>query len=82
VVDWRATGTRPTVAVWTAAQVAAFLDSARRDRLYALWWLAALRGLRRGELAGLRWADLDLNHRQLMILRARTTAGYQGLALN
>jgi integrase len=36
-----------------------------------------LRGLRRGELAGLRWADLDLNHRQLVILRARTTAGYQ-----
>jgi integrase len=77
VADWHATGIRPTVAVWTAAQLAAFLDSVRQDRLYALWWLAALRGLRRGELAGLRWADLDLDHRQLMIVRARTTAGYQ-----
>jgi integrase len=57
--------------------LAAFLDSVRPDRLYALWWLAALRGLRRGELAGLRWADLDLHHRQLVILRARTTAGHQ-----
>jgi integrase len=43
----------------------------------SLWWLAALRGLRRGELAGLRWADRDLDHRQLVIVRARTTAGYQ-----
>ncbi|MGH3669739.1 MAG: tyrosine-type recombinase/integrase, partial [Pseudonocardiaceae bacterium] len=77
VADWHATGIRPPVAVWTAAQLAAFLDSVRQDRLYALWWLAALRGLRRGELAGLRWADLDLDHRQLVILRARTTAGYQ-----
>jgi integrase len=63
--------------VWTAAQLATFLDSVRQDRLSALWWLAALRGLRRGELAGLRWADLDLDHRQLVIVRARTTAGYQ-----
>ncbi|MBV8996263.1 MAG: tyrosine-type recombinase/integrase [Pseudonocardiales bacterium] len=63
--------------MWTAAQLAAFLDSVRQDRLYALWWLAALRRLRRGELAGLRWVDLDLDHRQLVIVRARTTAGYQ-----
>lgn len=75
VADWHATGIRPTVAVWTAVQLAAFLDSICQDRLYALWWLAALRGLRRSELAGLRWADLD--HRQLMIVRARTTAGDQ-----
>ena len=77
VADWHATGIRPTIAVWTAAQLAAFLDTVRQDRLYALWRLAALRGLRRGELAGLRWADLDLDHRQLAIIRARTTAGYQ-----
>jgi integrase len=79
VADWYATGIRPTIAVWTAAQLAAFLDSVRQDRLYALWWLAALRGLHRGEVAGLRWADLDLDldHRQLVIVRARTTAGYQ-----
>lgn len=77
VADWHTTGIRPTVAVWTAAQLAAFLDSVRPDRLYAPWWLAALRGLRQRKLAELRWADLDFNHRQLMIVRARTTADYQ-----
>jgi integrase len=45
--------------VWTPAQLASFLVLVRDDLLYALWWLAALRGLRRGELCALRWTDLD-----------------------
>src|SRR5690606_7063678 len=32
----------------------------RDDRLFALWWLITLRGLRRGEACALRWADVDL----------------------
>jgi integrase len=35
------------------------------EALYPLWWLIALRGLRRGEAAGLRWNDVDLDSRQL-----------------
>ena len=38
-----------------------FLDFVADDRLYAMWWLIALRGLRRGEAAGLRWVDVDLD---------------------
>jgi integrase len=47
--------------VWTAGQTAAFLAQVRDHRLYALFHLVALRGLRRGEAAGLRWSDLDLH---------------------
>jgi integrase len=47
------------------------------DRLFALWWLIALRGLRRGEACGLRWSEIDLDHGVLFIVRNRTTAGYQ-----
>ncbi len=61
VAEWRRTGTRHPVAVWTAAQVADFLGFVEDDRLYAMWWLIALRGLRRGEAAGLRWVDVDLD---------------------
>ena len=63
VAIWQATGEHPTVAVWTPDQLAAFLDHRRqaRDRLYPAWRLIALRGLRRGEACGLRWADLDLD---------------------
>jgi integrase len=41
-----------------------------------LCWLIALRGLRRGEAAGLRWVDIDLHEGQLSVVRQRTTAGY------
>jgi integrase len=36
------------------------LDAARDHRLYALWSVAIGVGLRRGEVAGLRWEDVDL----------------------
>jgi integrase len=67
IADWQQTGRRPAVAVWTPAQTAAFLNSARDDRLYALWHLIALRGLRRGEAAGLRWRDIDLDTATILI---------------
>jgi integrase len=58
---WQREGWRPAVGVWTAAQTAEFLRQVRGHRLYALFHLVALRGLRRGEAAGLRWSDLDLD---------------------
>ncbi|HZO68693.1 MAG TPA: tyrosine-type recombinase/integrase [Kribbellaceae bacterium] len=77
IAEWRATGARPAVAVWPAALLARFLTHVKTDRLFALWWLIALRGLRRGEAAGLRWADLDLDRAEMTIARARTSVGYQ-----
>jgi hypothetical protein len=58
-------------------QLAEFLRFVADDPLFALWWLVALRGLRRGEVAGLRWQDIDLDRRQLTIVSQRTTVGYQ-----
>ena len=58
---WQLEGWRPAVGVWTAAQTAQFLAQVRGHRLYALFHLVALRGPRRGEAAGLRWSDLDLD---------------------
>src|ERR1700677_3684176 len=58
---WQQDGWRPAVGVWTAAQTAQFLAQVRGHRLYALFHLVALRGPRRGEAAGLRWSDLDLD---------------------
>jgi len=72
VTDWQRTGERPAVAVWTAAQLAYFLRAARTERLYPLWWLVALRGLRRGEACGLRWADVDLERQCLSITQQIT----------
>ena len=41
-----------------------------------LWFLIALRGLRRGEACGLRWCEIDLDHGVLFVVINRTTAGY------
>jgi integrase len=64
---WQRTGERPGVAVWTAAQTAQFLQAISGHRLYACYHLIALRGLRRGEAAGLRWCDTDLDGKTAVI---------------
>lgn len=63
---WR-TGDHPTVAVWTAHQSAQFLHYIRQRRLYSLFRLITLVGLRRGEACALRWCDLDLQRRAVLI---------------
>jgi integrase len=52
----------PEQKVWSPAELGTFLDHVRDDRLYALWLLVATTGMRRGELAGLRWVDIDFDH--------------------
>ncbi len=47
--------------VWTATQCRAFLVAAAGDRLYVAWVLAIVCGMRRGELAGLKWSKMDLD---------------------
>jgi integrase len=57
--------------VWTLEQFAAFLDATVNDPLYSLWALAATTGLRRGELCGLRWDDVDLGANSLTVRHCR-----------
>ncbi len=45
--------------IWEPEETARFLEHVAGDRLAALYELAAYAGLRRAELCGLRWTDLD-----------------------
>jgi integrase len=64
----RQAGAQPKA--WTPDEVAAFLELGEGDRWAPLWRLAATTGLRRGELAGLRWEDLELGAGMLSVNRA------------
>lgn len=45
--------------IWSTSQVREFIEAAAGDRLHAAWRLS-LYGLRREEVCGLRWQDVDL----------------------
>jgi integrase len=67
---------RPTprmLSIWTPEQSTSFLESVRSDRLFALWLVALHTGMRRGELAGLRWRDVDLVSGKVSVVLQRTT---------
>jgi integrase len=57
-----------TMTTWTAEQVRAFLKSVEGDRLYPLYVLVASTGMRRGEVCGLRWRDVDLEGGRLAVV--------------
>lgn len=61
---------------WDEMELATFLDCARGTRLEAVWRLAAMTGMRRGEVVGLRWCDVDLPAGRLSVRRTVVTAGY------
>ncbi|MUL46932.1 site-specific integrase [Mycobacterium sp. CBMA293] len=47
--------------VWNAQQIQTFLKSIQDDRFAALFLLELTTGVRRGQICGLKWADVDLN---------------------
>lgn len=62
------------VDTYTETEVLVLLAALADDRLGHAWELA-LSGLRRGEVAGLRWSDVDLETGTLTIVNNRVSAG-------
>ena len=57
----------------TVEEARRFLRAISGDRLEALYLLAVTTGLRRGELLGLKWADLDFERGHLRVARSLDT---------
>lgn len=67
-------GLHKPVATYTEAEVQTLLATIADNRLGHAWELA-LSGLRRGEIAGLRWSDIDLDAKTLSVVNNRVDAG-------
>jgi integrase len=62
---------------WTAPELQEFLRAAAGHRLFPALWVAAMTGVRRSELLGLQWSDLDTNRARLSINRGLVAVGYE-----
>jgi integrase len=66
----------PEMNPWNAAQLAAFLGWARENSAdFPAWMTMAMTGMRRGELLGLRWRDIDLAGAAITVQRSVGTTG-------
>src|SRR5690606_26173793 len=65
------------IKTWTQEEVNTFLEEAKKEWLYPLFFVAITTGLRRGELLGLKWEDVDLDQGVLTVRRTvqRTSEG-------
>lgn len=61
---------------WDPGQLAKFLVHVEGNRLQAAWHLAAMTGMRRGEVLGLRWHDVDLDAGRLAVRHTLVSVNY------
>jgi len=62
---------------WTADELRRFLDLVDGHRLEAAWHVGAFTGMRRAEVLGLRWRDLDLGSSRLAVRQTLVSVGYE-----
>ena len=70
-------GAKTSMRVWSSAEVAAFLASVREDRLYGVYVLALTTGMRRSELLGLVWRDVDFDAARLQVRQTLISVNFK-----
>jgi integrase len=58
---------------WSASELRRFLAAVAGDRLEAAFVLLATTGMRRGEVLGFRWTDVELTSRRVSVVQTLTT---------
>jgi len=61
---------RPEVKPWEPAEADVFLDAIKGERLEAAYLIALSLGLRRGEVLGLRWSDINFEAKTISVAQA------------
>ncbi len=63
--------------VWTPEQLRQFLAEIEHHRLHPAYYLAANTGMRRGEVIGLHWDDVDLDRARLSVRHQIVGVAYE-----
>jgi integrase len=71
------TWTRGEVHTWSAEEARRFMTAARGHRLYSAFLMLLVYGLRRGEVLGLRWGDVDFEASTIRIRQQVQRVGRQ-----
>ena len=66
-----------TMQFWTPEELARFLEHVRDHHWFPIWRLAAMTGMRRGEVLGLRWQDVDFDHARVAIRQTLISISYR-----
>ncbi|MBK3624778.1 site-specific integrase [Streptomyces sp. MBT49] len=78
IAYWERTGKKPSpVMVWDVEQTVQFLDFVAEDRHFTAWHIIIFHGLRRGEIAGVTWDDIDLKNGVIHVARQRVSVNYE-----
>jgi integrase len=59
-----------TFHTWTLDELRRFMEATADDTDAPMWWVMAFTGIRRGEVVGLRWSDVDTDAGVLHVRRA------------
>lgn len=70
-------GTKSKIQVWDAPDLRRFLEATKDHRHHTLMLVAAKTGMRRGEVMGLRWNDVDFEKSTLSVRRAVVVVGWK-----
>jgi integrase len=68
---------RSEIKAWEIDQLVRFLDAIARHRMAPAFYFAAHTGMRRGEVLGLRWRDLDLDAGRVSVRQALVSVAYE-----
>lgn len=55
------------IKTWSLEEIRTFLDASKDNVCYIAFVLAIFTGMRRGEVLGLRWQDIDLDNKKLTV---------------
>jgi integrase len=72
---------RPEMKVWSPKQLRTFVEFTGDDRLAAAWLLLVTTGMRRGEVLGLTWEQLDFANARLAVVQSMSVVNYHDVRL-